>query len=108
MDQDGNGMLDQNELLGLAEKLGHTVRARDVVDVMKYMDPLGKGQVTYPMFRNWMVDNILHWATLLVLPEGTVDTIRQKAAAQLDMLPAENDPAKTEWRMPGTVSPCLT
>lgn len=98
MDQDGGGTLDQDELMQLAEKLGHAVKPRDMVDVMKYMDPTGKGEVSYAMFRNWMLDNNLHWATLLVLPEGTVDTIRQKAAAQLDMLPAERDPAKTEWK----------
>lgn len=98
MDEDGGGTLDRDELMELAAKLGHAVKKRDVVDVMKYMDPGDTGAVTYAMFRNWMLDTNLHWASLLVLPEGTVAAIRQKAAAQLDKLPAERDPAKAEWK----------
>ena len=98
MDEDGGGTLDRDELMELAAKLGHAVKKRDMVDVMKYMDPGNKGEVSYPMFRNWMLDTSLHWASLLVLPEGTVAAIRQKAAAQLARLPAERDPAKAEWK----------
>ena len=53
----------------------HGVIALAVVDVMKYMDPLGKGEVTFEMFRNWLIDTGGHWSDLLVLPEGSVAVI---------------------------------
>eukprot|EP01043_Picozoa_sp_COSAG02_P015937 COSAG02_NODE_691_length_18445_cov_23.541099_2_plen_929_part_00 len=98
MDEDGGGTLDRTELVELAAKLGRAVKRRDIIDAMQYMDPLDTGEVSYQMFRNWMLDTNLHWASLLVLPEGTVETIRQTAAADLDSLLAERDPAMAEWK----------
>ena len=43
---------------------------------MKAMDPTDTGDVSYEMFRNWMLDIDAHWADFLVLPEGIVRAIR--------------------------------
>ena len=69
-----------------------------MVDVMRYMDPGNTGEVSFPMFRNWLLDTQLHWSSLLVLPEGTVAALRRQATFQLRKLPTDHDPAKTEWK----------
>lgn len=103
VDEDGSGYLDQAEVAKLADKLGHAIRPRDLVDVMKDMDPEGTGKVTFEMFRNWLLDAGHHWSDMIVLPEGSVTAVRQKAD-QLDLLPdlsdttVEGDPAAIEWQ----------
>lgn len=99
VDDDGGGTLDRAEVASLASKLGHVMRARDLVDAMNDMDPEGTGEVTFEMFRNWLVKIGRHWSDLLVLPEGSVTAVRQKAE-QLNLLPddPDGDPALIQWR----------
>eukprot|EP01043_Picozoa_sp_COSAG02_P026946 COSAG02_NODE_1567_length_11900_cov_6.050250_11_plen_848_part_00 len=103
MDEDGSGYLDQAEVAKLAVKLGHAIRPRDLVDVMKTMDPGGTGKVTFERFRDWLLDTRYQWSDMIVLPEGSVAAVRQKAE-QLDLLPdlsdttVEGDPAAIEWQ----------
>ena len=103
MDEDASGFLDQAEVAKLASKLGHALRPRDLVDAMSHMDPEGTGEVTFEMFRDWLLDTGHHWSDLIVLPEGSVAAVRQKAE-QLELLPDlsgttdEGDAAAIEWQ----------
>jgi hypothetical protein len=102
VDEDGGGFLDQAEVAKLASHLGQVIRPRDLVDAMKDMDPEGTGEVTFEMFRNWLTDTGRHWSDLIVLPEGSVAAVREKAE-QLDLLPdtseaGEGDAAAIEWQ----------
>jgi Ca2+-binding EF-hand superfamily protein len=104
MDEDRSGFLDQAEVAKLASKLGHALRPRDLVDAMRHMDPEGTGEVTFEMFRDWLLDTGHHWSDLIVLPEGSVAAVRQKAE-QLELLPDLSvdttdggDAAAIEWQ----------
>ena len=76
IDEDSGGTLDKDEVARLADKMGHSVKRRHLVDAMKAMDPEGTGEVSFDMFKNWLIDTGRHWADLLVMPEGSIAEVR--------------------------------
>jgi Ca2+-binding EF-hand superfamily protein len=98
IDEDGGGSLDSSEVSKLAEKMGQGLKRRHLIDAMKAMDPTDSGEVTFDMFKNWLIDSKegRHWSDFLVLPEGAVAALQQKAAAE-KLLPPSGGPAQ-EWK----------
>ena len=90
IDDDDSGYLDKHEVSDLAAKMGTELNRRHLIDAMRAMDPTNSGEVTFEMFRNWLVDTRdgRHWADFLVLPEGAVAAIRELAdiSGSLDAL----------------------
>ena len=104
IDEDGGGTLDRDEVAALGAKMGQSMKRRHLVDAMSVMDPENTGDVTFDMFKNWLIDTGRHWSDLLVLPEGSVSAVRD-TAEQLALLPGEDDddhdadcPALVEWQ----------
>ena len=82
----------------LGQKMGRSMKRRHLVDAMSEMDPDNTNEVTFDMFRNWLVDTGRHWSDLLVLPEGSVCSIREKAD-ELGLMPDTGaNPALVEWQ----------
>jgi hypothetical protein len=69
-----------------------------LLDAMRAMDPSDTGEVGFDAFKNWLVDTKegRHWSDFLVLPEGAVAVVRQRAAAE-NLLPVQGTPA-AEWQ----------
>ena len=93
IDEDNSGYLDRNEVAKLANIMGADLKRRHLLDAMKQMDPTNSGQVTFDMFKNWLVETAAgrHWTDFLVLPEGAVAAIHEEAKC-----PKWNMPAKPE------------
>ena len=103
VDEDGGGFLDAEEVGLLGEKMGKSLKRRHLLDVMQVMDPTGSGEVTFDMFKNWLVDSKEHraWFDFLVLPESVVKAIRRKADDE-GILPsleglASAEAAEVQW-----------
>ena len=106
IDEDSGGTLDKDEVARLADKMGHSVKRRHLVDAMKAMDPEGTGEVSFDMFKNWLIDTGRHWADLLVMPEGSIAEVRSprllhpfllRLSKRLELLP-HGPGAKVEWQ----------
>jgi Ca2+-binding EF-hand superfamily protein len=98
IDEDCGGTLDAKEVSKLAEKMGQGLKRRHLVGAMKAMDPTNSGEVTFHMFKNWHIDSKegRHWSDFLVLPEGAVAALQQKAKDD-QLLPPIGGAAQ-EWR----------
>lgn len=96
VDEDGGGYLDRDEVAVLGEKMGQLQR-RHLVDAMAAMDPANTGQVTFDMFKNWVIDSKdgRKWYDFLVLPESAIFAMQRKAAED-DLLPPAGS-AAGEW-----------
>lgn len=78
--------------------MGQGLKRRHLIDAMKAMDPTNSGEVTFDMFKNWLIDSKegRHWSDFLVLPEGAVAALQRKAADE-KLLPPAGD-AAAEWK----------
>ena len=97
VDEDGGGFLDKQEVGELGAKMGNLQR-RHLVDAMAAMDPANTGQVTFDMFKNWLIDSKdgRKWYDFLVLPESAIFAMRRKAAED-DLLPPAGN-AADRWK----------
>ena len=57
MDEDGGGFLDKDEVALLGDKMGQGLQRRHLLDAMEAMDPAGTGEITFDMFKNWLIDS---------------------------------------------------
>ena len=98
VDTDGGGFLDTDEVADLGEKMGQGLKRRHLLDAMAAMDPASTGEVTFDMFKNWLIDSKdgRSWYDFLILPESAVFAMRRKATSD-KLLPPSGSPAD-EWR----------
>ena len=71
-DEDGSGFLDQEEIIGLAARLGHKLNGRQARHAMAQMDEDGNGEIDFDEFYAWWVKGDITSG-----PEAGIDYMQQ-------------------------------